>query len=704
MSTTTSPALSERPNQTPSTSTRAVFGASLAIAAAVQALANLVFHATVSRELAAVEYGTFATLLATVLLLTVPLGSLQVATATARRQARHDDPSRVIARVVAWSAAMAALVAAASPLVASFLHLPSASLAVLLAPCLFFGAIGACLRGLALGEGRIGRVAGSVVVSSVARVSFGLLLGAHFGVAGALWATILAELVGVVAVGLPVMAGERPLHLGVRHLLTNAVVVLGLWCFTGIDAILARHFLGADAASGYLSAGTLTRAGLALPLALVMANIAAFADDERTVARRTALRVAGLVALWGAATAGAFVVLGSFAQQVLFGQQLAPIGLLVLLGVVAGLSGIVTTFTYFLLAQGRRAAYLPWLAAAVEVAVISTWHDTPTAVAVGSGASLVVALVVLGWAVVRDVPVATPVAAAPLHLDDDLWQHADESIELSVVVPFYNPGDSVGRTLTSMVALLRSARVGFEVIAVSDGSTDGSEAHVEAVDADEVRLIVLPENHGKGGALMRGFSAARGRYVAFIDADGDIDPVHLVGYLERAREGADMVYACKRHDDSASASSALRKLVSIGFSTYTTALFRLGVSDTQTGCKVMRREMMADVLPFMHERRFAFDLELFVVAKRRGFSDLHPAPVELGERLAGSTVTTKAVVRTLRDSLTIWKRLNIHGLYPHHTVVPVRALPAAVAAVPATVVPAMAEARMADLGELQAVA
>ena len=79
-------------------------------------------------------------------------------------------------------------------------------------------------------------------------------------------------------------------------------------------------------------------------------------------------------------------------------------------------------------------------------------------------------------------------------------------------------------------------------------------------------------------------------------------------------------------------------------------------------------EMMADVLPFMRERRFAFDLELFVLAKRRGFTDLHPAPVELGERLAGSTVTTKAVVRTLRDSLTIWKRLNIHGAYPRPAV------------------------------------
>lgn len=698
MSTTTVTAAAA-PTHTPAAHrTKAGFGTALAAAAAVQAATNLVFHATVSRGLDATEYGTVAALLTAVLLLTVPLGSLQVATATARRHARHDNPRRVIGVVAGWAWMVALLVAAASPLVASFLHLPSAGLAAMLAPCLFLGAIGATLRGLALGEGRVTRVAWSVVASSVARVGFGLLLTGPLGVYGALWATIAAELVGVLVVGVPALHGTVALRLGRRHLLTNGSVVLGLWCFTGIDSILARHFLGADGAAGYLSAGTLTRAGLALPLALVMANIAAFADDDALAARRSATRVATFVAGWGALTSFGFVLLGSVAQQILFGQQLAPAALLVLLAAVAAVSGLVTTCTYFLLAQNRTAAQLPWLAAGVEIAVIALWHGSPTQIAAGSGASLVVALVVMGAAGARVAP-ATANTPAPMDLDAHLWDAPSSDVELSVVVPFYNPGESVGRTLTSMVELLRAARLGFEIIAVSDGATDGSEAYVEAVAAvaPEVHLIVLPQNHGKGGALMRGFSATRGRFVSFIDADGDIDPVHLVGYLDRARQGGDMVYACKRHGDSASASSGLRKLISIGFSTYTTMLFRLGVADTQTGCKVMRREMMADVLPLMHERRFAFDLELFVVAKRRGFTDLRPAPVELGERLAGSTVTTKAVIRTLRDSLTIWKRLNIHGAYPKAQ----RALSSVV--MPSAPAVAVAATR-SDLGHLQAVA
>jgi glycosyltransferase involved in cell wall biosynthesis len=244
-----------------------------------------------------------------------------------------------------------------------------------------------------------------------------------------------------------------------------------------------------------------------------------------------------------------------------------------------------------------------------------------------------------------------------------LWQPADPSVELSVVVPFYNPGPSVGTTVRRLVDLARNAGIGLEVIAVSDGSTDGSETHVTGI-GPEVRLLVQPVNRGKGAALRRGFAAARGRAVGFVDADGDIDPAHLLAYLEVLRSGGDVVYACKRSGASASESSGFRKLVSLGFSSLVTVLFRHGVRDTQTGCKILRREVAADVLPWMRENRFAFDLELFVVAHRRGHRDLRPAPVRLGERLAGSTVTAKAILRTLRDTITIWGRLHLARAYP----------------------------------------
>ncbi len=180
----------------------------------------------------------------------------------------------------------------------------------------------------------------------------------------------------------------------------------------------------------------------------------------------------------------------------------------------------------------------------------------------------------------------------------------------------------------------------------------------------QVRIVELPANRGKGGALHAGFSRARGSWVGFVDSDGDIDPAHLVEYLKIGRStGADMVYADKKHRDSVSASSPFRKLVSLTFSRFVTALFSLGVQDTQTGCKLMRREVVADVLPRLRETRFAFDLELFVAASAAGYTTAVAAPVELQARMSGSTVSRSAILRTLQDAFVVLARRHSTRTY-----------------------------------------
>lgn len=254
--------------------------------------------------------------------------------------------------------------------------------------------------------------------------------------------------------------------------------------------------------------------------------------------------------------------------------------------------------------------------------------------------------------------------ARPTRLFDAsrLWAPADPAVELTVVVPFYNPGPALRGTIEALLSHLTAERIAFEVVAVSDGSTDGSERSLEGLD--RVRVIACPVNQGKGAALHLGFAAARGAWVGFIDADGDIDPVHLTEYLRLARDGGHAgVYADKTHAASASASSRVRKLMSACYSAFVSLLFLLGVRDTQTGCKVLRRDVLAALLPQMRERRFAFDLELFVAARAAGIRDFVAAPVRLSERVAGSTVTARAVLRTFRDTFVIFGRLHLTAQY-----------------------------------------
>lgn len=236
-----------------------------------------------------------------------------------------------------------------------------------------------------------------------------------------------------------------------------------------------------------------------------------------------------------------------------------------------------------------------------------------------------------------------------------LWAPATPSVELTVVIPFYNCGPVIARTIREVRAVLMGAGIGYEIIAVNDGSTDGSQKFAENLPG--VRLIDNRTNSGKGNALHQGFAVAQGAWIGFIDADGDIAAHHLATYLETAREGGhSAVYADKRHSLSNNSASAARKLLSITFSTMVTGLFLLRVKDTQTGCKIFRRDVLAEILPHLREQRFACDLEFFVAAKAAGFSDLRPAPVEVNTAANGSTVSTNSIIRTLRDTFGVLKR------------------------------------------------
>lgn len=248
---------------------------------------------------------------------------------------------------------------------------------------------------------------------------------------------------------------------------------------------------------------------------------------------------------------------------------------------------------------------------------------------------------------------------------DDVLLTEDGSLDLSVVIPFYNPGAALRPTVARLVDVAEAAGLSYEIIAVSDGSTDGSEATIDGF-APTVRVLVSPQNLGKGAALHRGFAAAHGRFIGFVDADGDIDPRHVVDYYLLARAGShDVVYASKRHRYSQSASSAPRKVISAVFIAVIGLLFALGIDDTQTGCKVFRRHVLAEVLPRLREQRFAFDLEFFVAARAAGIRRMAAAPVAIQTRLAGSTVGRAAVTRTLGDVLTVLARLHFSPTYRH---------------------------------------
>ena len=219
----------------------------------------------------------------------------------------------------------------------------------------------------------------------------------------------------------------------------------------------------------------------------------------------------------------------------------------------------------------------------------------------------------------------------------------------SVLVPAFNEAQHVFEAITRLLVVLEAIGIPFEVVVVSDGSTDETVSEARRVDAPELTVIASEPRRGKGFALRRAWESCSGTYVAFLDADLDLQPEGLRLLLEllRGSDRGDVAVGSKIHPDSKVVYPRFRRLQSRVFRFVVRARFDLDIGDTQTGMKVFRREVLDRVMPLLESDGFAFDLELLVFAHDQGFRIVE-GPVDLDFGFS-STTGTRAVWNVLSE-------------------------------------------------------
>ncbi|MEM6689968.1 MAG: glycosyltransferase [Planctomycetota bacterium] len=116
-----------------------------------------------------------------------------------------------------------------------------------------------------------------------------------------------------------------------------------------------------------------------------------------------------------------------------------------------------------------------------------------------------------------------------------------ESVELSVVMPCLNESDTLATCIDKAVQAMREAGIEGEVVISDNGSTDGS---IEIATEHGARVVHATQR-GYGAALMAGIENARGRFVIMGDADDSYDFLEVPKFVERLREGFDLVQGCR---------------------------------------------------------------------------------------------------------------------------------------------------------------
>ena len=639
---------------------------------------NYLFHVVISRMLGPADYGALAALLAIILVLSVPFGVIQTAiadkTATLRSTGREDDVRALGESALkttmpfAWAAGL--VVALFAPLLSVFLDVDIVS-ALLLAPFVVASVPTSVAQGVLQGEHRFQALAALQLTTTVLRLALGItLVWAGLGVIGAVLATALSAALTVPLAFRILRVGRRAWRTAHRTLAAVrgdlAPALLGLTCFwllAEADIALARHFLGGDESGYYSSAGLLARALLFLPAAVGVVAfprfVAARADDAERMRWLQASTIGvGVLAL------GGFVVLLVLREPLIvlaFGERFAAAAdLLPILAVAMAWMAVVNVLVYFHIAMASR-AYLICLGRRGRRGGGDRRLPRDGRAGRGGDGDRGGGR---GVPRVRGGSLDLPLAAADRpagRRTAGSARRAGHARHLGrPAVPQRRPGAARG----GRAALRQLDEVGsYEVIVVSDGSTDETVATARSFASEAVRVIEYPLREGKGHALRVGLREARGEYVAFCDADGDIASEALPSFLTLMRlYDPDVVLGSKRHPLSDVYYPPLRRLLSWTYHKLTRLLFRVNVRDTQTGLKLIRRDVLAAVLPRMLEKRYAFDLEFLVVARSLGFARVFEAPVRIDYRFA-SHVNPGATLRIVRDTLAIFYRHHILDTY-----------------------------------------
>jgi glycosyltransferase involved in cell wall biosynthesis len=233
-------------------------------------------------------------------------------------------------------------------------------------------------------------------------------------------------------------------------------------------------------------------------------------------------------------------------------------------------------------------------------------------------------------------------------------------LRLDIVMPAHNEQERIDRTLHAYRDGCPQPDVTFLV--ALDACTDGTAAIVRAhqrVDP-RVRCIEYPKL-GKGGVIAETFRRSRADLVGFVDADGATPPRELLRLADAARR-TDGAIASRRHPASVlpARRPLAREITSAGFAGSVRVLMGLPYRDTQCGAKVLRREVVHDVLPHLAARDLLFDVDLLAAARERGWHIVEVPTVWIDQE--GSRVSAVADSRRMGASLVrLWLRRRMQA-------------------------------------------
>jgi glycosyltransferase involved in cell wall biosynthesis len=225
-----------------------------------------------------------------------------------------------------------------------------------------------------------------------------------------------------------------------------------------------------------------------------------------------------------------------------------------------------------------------------------------------------------------------------------------QRIELSIVLPCLNEAETLGVCIEKALRALRENGIAGEVIVADNGSTDGS---IEIARDSGARVVPVAEI-GYGSALIGGIAAARGKYILMGDADDSYDFLEAPKFLEKLREGYELVQGCRLSSGGGVVAPEAMPLShrwvgNPGFSLMTRIMFKTPIHDVHCGLRAFTKDLYGRLDQRCTGMEFAS--EMIVKSTIQG-ARIAEIPITLHK---DGRITRRPHLRTIRDG---WRHLR----------------------------------------------
>jgi glycosyltransferase involved in cell wall biosynthesis len=224
-----------------------------------------------------------------------------------------------------------------------------------------------------------------------------------------------------------------------------------------------------------------------------------------------------------------------------------------------------------------------------------------------------------------------------------------------VIIPAYNEEDGIADIVNRVLSVKSDLKtVGIsdlELLVVDDGSHDQTPQIVRSIDG--VKLVRHTQNKGYGAALKTGFAHAQGELVGFLDADGTYPPEFFPVLCKEALDGGDLIIG-SRMAGADSQMPATRRVGNFFFANLLTLVGRYPVSDSASGMRVFKREILEQMYPLPD------GLNLTPVMSTRAIHEgirMKEVPIPYSERLGRSKLSVVRDGKIFLQSI-VWTALT----------------------------------------------